>query len=567
MIQQQYDKLSNFNRQQLSLTSQQLSVVYEQMTDFIDVFDDEIISQIFSGNNTDVDTFFELLYQETINVLFPNDNNSNGIVQKNIFSHIDKFSDLFDEELKRYSLNYFIVNTLPDFQMNWHHLEWGNLVQRYNKLSVIAARDHGKSYFFSFAYLLWKLYRYKKVQPGSTTMKDYQMSKLGMVITNEFGLAKHLLTIVKDEIENNDNLCKYLMPEKTEGKWAETEITTKNGATLVIKSFGSKMRGFHPGYIVTDDFMNDSVLYSEEQRRKYISMFHSVVMNMLIPGGQVINVGTPYSTKDLFADLKSKSAWKTFEYPAIFPDGSLLWEDRHDIHSIIEKKETQGSLIFSREILVKPVSNESTIFPWSILQKAFTENQILIPNIWSTHKKYKRVAIGCDFAISGSVAADFSVFTVLGVNEQDKYELLNQFRFQGMSYSQQLAYIVKLNSDFNPAVIIMETNGFQSIFSQQGKDRNLPVIDHTTTGINKKDLRTGLPGLSILFEQERMIFPTGDKYSKDVVDTLCIELSSITFTDKGKLESVNGHDDTGMSLWLARIGCDYVNKSFGFTFI
>ena len=66
MIQQQYDKLSNFNRQQLSLTSQQLSVVYGQMTDFIDVFDDEIISQIFSGNNTDVDTFFELLYQETI---------------------------------------------------------------------------------------------------------------------------------------------------------------------------------------------------------------------------------------------------------------------------------------------------------------------------------------------------------------------------------------------------------------------------------------------------------------------------------------------------------------------
>jgi len=544
------------------LTHNQLKTVYSHVDNIIDTLDEQAIAELFSGSERDVDVVLETLLNETANVIAFD----NGRIKSGSFGYLDKFSKHVDDSLKKYSLNYFITTMLPDFQMNWHHIEWGNLVQLYNKLCVIAARDHGKSYFFSFAYILWKLYRYEKSTAYKIAPKEYQMSKLGMLITNEFGLAKHLLGLVKDEIENNDLLREALFPG-TNGKWAETEITTKNGASVVIKSFGSKMRGFHPGWVVLDDFMNDSVIYSEDQRQKYISMFHSVVMNMLIPGGQAINVGTPYSNKDLFADLKDKSAWKVFEYPAIFPDGSLLWSDRHDINSILEKKETQGSLIFSREILVRPISSESTIFPWHLLQRAFNEDNILANNIWSHPKKFKRVAVGCDFAISGSVSADYSVFTVMGVDEHDKYWLINQYRNRGMSYNEQLALIKKINTDFRPEVIIMETNGFQSIFAQQGRDAHLPVIDHTTTGLNKKDLRTGLPGLSILFEQDRIVLPVGDKYSRDVVDTMCIELSSVTFTDKGKLESVSGHDDTAMSLWLARIGCDYVNKSFDFTFI
>ena len=549
------------------LTKQQLDLIYYNVLDLFDNLNDEAVGQLFTGDEKDIDSLLDIVIDETASVL--GFSSKKFDVPNGIFNHVDKFSELFDEELRKYSLNYFITTTLPEFQLNWHHLEWGNLVQLYNRLSITAARDHGKSYFFSFAYALWKLYRYTTQRnPKEVAYDDYRLSKLGMIITNEFGLAKHLLSLIKSEIENNDILRKRLFPDKADGKWAETEINTRNGATLVIKSFGSKMRGFHPGYIVTDDFMNDSVLYSEEQRQKYITSFNSIVMNMLVPKGQVINVGTPYSTKDLFAYLKSiPKIWRSFEYPAIFPDGKLLWEGRHNIHSIIEKKETQGSLIFSREILVKPVSNESTIFPWSILEKSFKPYKQLVPNAFAIRNKYKRIAIGCDFAISGSIAADYSVFTILGYTEDDKYELLNQYRFQGASYTQQLAKIVQLNTDFSPDVIIMETNGFQSIFAQQGREANLPVVDHTTTGLNKKDLRTGLPGLSILFEQERFILPTGDEYSKNTVETLCIELSSITFTDKGKLESANGHDDTAMSLWLARIGCDYVNKSFDFSFI
>lgn len=544
------------------LTLGQMSAVYDYMDDIIDSLDDDALVELFGGSITDVDKMMMALFEETSRVLTFNE----GKIKSGAFGYLDKFTESVEESLRCFSFNYFIQNVIPDFEMNWHHLEWGQLVQMYNKLSIIAARDHGKSYFFSFAYPLWKLYRYQRPSPIKQVKAEYN-AKIGMIITNEFGLAKHLLGMVKDEIEANDILKEKLYPGKT-GGWAETEINTLNGGQLIVKSFGSKMRGFHPHWIVTDDFMNDSVIYSEDQRNKYISMFHSVIMNMIVPSGQVINVGTPYTTTDLFANLKTSKKWRVFEYPAIFPDGSMLWSNRHSIESILDKKITQGSIIFSREILCRPISSESTIFPWSILEKSFIgmDAYTIVPNIWSHPRKFKKVVMGCDFAMSSNIGADYSVFMVLGVDDLDNYWVLNYWRGKGASYNEQIAQMKKLHQDYNPEVIMVETNQAQILFAQMARDAGLPIVEHTTT-TNKYHLQDGLPGVAILFEQGRMKLPRGDQKSRDLTDMMCMEFSSVTFSDKGKLESVGGHDDICMATWIAVLAANYVNKSFNFSFI
>ena len=58
-------------------------------------------------------------------------------------------------------------------------MEWGDVVQRYNKFNIIAARDHGKSYYFSNAYLIWKLYRYQPFISKQVSRKDLALSKKG----------------------------------------------------------------------------------------------------------------------------------------------------------------------------------------------------------------------------------------------------------------------------------------------------------------------------------------------------------------------------------------------------
>jgi hypothetical protein len=290
-------------------------------------------------------------------------------------------------------------------------------------------------------------------------------------------------------------------------------------------------------------------------------------MNMLSPGGDIDVVGTPFTQNDLYTRLAKAKSWRTFKYPAIFPDGTVLWEGRHNFESLMEKRDTQGSIIFSREILVKAVSNTSTIFPYSLVSQSFKnmDQYKLVNSIHNFPKKFKRVATGCDFAHSANVAADFSVFITLGVDEFNQYWLLNVWRGKGKSYNEQLAVLKQINSNFKPDVIYMEDNQMQSLFVDGAKEANLPCYGHTT-GVNKYDLKSGLPGMTIVFEQNRFHFPRGDQYSKDTTDMMAMELASITWSTKGKLQGSGAHDDTVMALWLALKACNHEGANFGFAF-
>lgn len=545
-----------------ALTPVQHGQVVDYVEQIIGGLDDLALNELLGGSEGDLDKLFYQIFNETQKALYP------GVGPLQTFDYLDRLTRSFDEELKRISINYFISTVLPDFEMYIHHIEWGNLVQFYRFLGILAARDHGKSHFFSFAYPLWRLYRYNKNNlGGGITAKENRVSREGMIVTNEFSLAKTFLRFIKEEIELNPILRERLFPKVGSKDWGSEEIICQNKGTITIKGSGSALRGRHPGWIMLDDYLDDSSLYSKNQRDKYISDFYSIVMNMPIPGGQVVSVGTPYHEKDLYSKLKEDKRFKVFEYPAIFPDGTVLWPSRYSLEALLAKKESQGSIVFTREILVKPIMSDATIFPYHILETSFIgmDQYRLAPNIQSFQRKFKKVSMGCDFAISSEIGADYSVFTVLGIDEYDNYWLLAQWRERGASYNQQIAQIRKMNNDFSPDVIMAEDNVFQKVMIQLCNDSGIPVIGHTT-GINKYDLKSGLPALATLFEQGKIKFPRGDGYSKDVTDTICSEASGITWTD-GKLENTNDHDDSVISLWIAIKAGVYVTEEFSFSFM
>lgn len=173
--------------------------------------------------------------------------------------------------------------------------------------------------------------------------------------------------------------------------------------------------------------------------------------------------------------------------------------------------------------------------------------------------------MGCDFALSANVAADFSCYITLGIDEEDNHWLLNVTHTKGKGFEEQLMIIRQLYSAFKHNLILMESNIFQAIFPQTADKMGLPVMEHQT-GANKNDFRKGLPGLAILFERNRFKFPRGDQNSIDKTDLIALELSSIAFTEKG-LQSVGEHDDTALSLWLATKAKHYVDNDFKFEFL
>jgi hypothetical protein len=448
---------------------------------------------------------------------------------------------------------------MPDFEMGWHHYDWSRIPMIYRLFNILAARDHGKSYMFSNAYPAWQLYRYKP-----KTVKE-RINNRGLLFSFSIIQAVDLMSILKENIEGNEILRERLY---NKDNWSKTDIIAKNKARLTVKSFGSSVRGVHPYWIIVDDGLKDNVIYSQSQREKMNNYFHSVIMNAIVPRGSVGVVGTPFHNQDLYGDLRTKPGWFAAEYPAIFPDGRVLWDKRYTLKDLLEKRANQGNLIFSRELLCKPITSDSTIFPIEILNTAFLrmDQYKLVNDRDNFPVKFKKVVTACDFAMSSSVGADYSVFGTWGIDDSDCMWLLNFYRAKGMSYATQMSVIKSINTHFAPDLIVMEENQFQQIFVQESERMGLPVVGHRT-GTEKNDLRMGLPGLAILFERGKIKIPTGDQRSKDVADMFISEFSSVAFTNNG-LQSVDGHDDICMMTWIGVEGCrKVVGMQFNVTWI
>lgn len=547
-----------------------LSIVDE----IIDGMDDKGILELMSGSGGDLDYVLDGLLQDTFQVMYTGNPHIDFAPR-----YTDRLSQSVEEILRCKNLTYFITSVMPDFQLSWHHLEWGDLVHRYKKLCIEAARDHGKSYYFSNAYAAWQLYKYAKPKGTQFSARPTKSnSNRGYLFSFSLQQSVDLMEILKNTIEGNDILKERLYPDSKDksGAWASTNIVCRNGARLTCKGFGSSVRGAHPYWIVVDDGLKDNVIYSQLQRQKSIDYFHSVIMNMLVPGGQIIVVGTPFHASDLYGDLKSKSihatgnkkGWFVIEYPAIFPDGRILWPQRWSFFDLMDKKATQGNIIFSRENLCRPITNESSIFPLSVLQQSLIgmEKYTVVRNRDDFPMKFNTVVVGCDFAISANVGADYSVFTIWGVDDERGMWLLNMYREKGKTFHEQIQILKNINVRYRPNIMVVEQNTFQSIFVQEGDKQGLPVMGHTT-GIDKFDLKSGWPAVAVLFERRKIHIPIGDKQSQDIKDLIFSDLGSVAFTDKGGLESVGAHDDISSSIWLASLGANKLTTGFKYSFI
>lgn len=538
---------------------------YQTLDEIISTLDDRAILELFEGNEDDIDVMLSGMVTDVYNTLFTGKRDIDFMPK-----YTERLSEGVEEILRCSNLTYFITSVLPDFQLSYHHIEWGDLVHHYKKLCIEAARDHGKSHYYSNAYAIWQLYRYKPSKSQAFTNRpSAASSNRGFLFSFSLQQAVDLIEILKGTIEGTDILRDRLMPTNTrEGAWASTNIVCKNGARLTGKGFGSSVRGAHPYWIIVDDGLKDNVIYSSLQRQKSIDYFHSVIMNMLVPGGQIIVVGTPFHANDLYGDLKSKKGWFVIEYPAIFPDGRILWPQRWSFKDLMEKKETQGNIIFSRENLCRPIVSDSSIFPLSILKRSLLrmENYTLVRNRDDFPIKFNKVVVGCDFAISSSTGADYYCYTTFGVDEENGMWLLDIMIGRGKSYDEQIQMLKGINVRMRPDVFVLESNVFQQIFPETASNYGLPVVPHNT-GVEKNDLSKGWPALSIMFERGKIHIPIGDKRSEQMKDMIFDQFGSVAFTDSSGIASVGDHDDICSSFWLAALGRNIITTGFKFAFM
>lgn len=501
------------------------------------------------------------------------------------------FQTAEDEErtlrnMRRASCAYYAANMLRGkkappyngrFLLGPHHQEWDRLIYEHNRILVLAYRDLGKSWFWSFAYPIWKA--------------DHLPNGKGYLFSATKDQAIQLLGFIKEEIEENPKLHHLLPLEGTRGKqWASTGIRLRNGHRILARGFKAKTRGAHPDWCVCDDVLSEDDMYSERTREKNINHFLGAIAPMVDVAGQLAIVGTPFHAADLYARLrdaqfvdgtrKGKRVYAFRKYPGLDRKGNPLWAQRHDREAFSFKRAEIGAVRFTREILVEPVSDDMSLFPESLFRGSPTEQfqaRLGMPMSWWRAIGIKSVYIGVDLALSASTGADFTVVFVIGVDQHGNRWVMDILRAKGMPFDKQLGLINTAGRRYQADLIYIESNQMQRVWGDELiRTTDLPIKKFVTTGTgkaqkgtpkgnttsqNKNSLEGGVPIVRVGLENQKWRIPRGDANSVERTEIWINEMRSFSWVE-GKLQGVGTHDDTVMACWLA----DQAARRGGFTF-
>jgi len=474
-------------------------------------------------------------------------------------------SSVIDSYLAAYAVE--VLRGPPEYGGNFligpHHIDWSDAVNKYHRILSLASRDHGKSMFLCFAYPLWMADRRA---PG----------RLGYIISGSAKLAEEHLNKIRMEIigggENGgpNPKLQHLLPFK---KDTAGTIVFANGSEIRARGFGTNVRGGHPFWLVGDDMGNDEWLWSPSTRKKSIDYFLSAIRPMVVPGGQLIVVGTPFSQNDLYAYLEDTGIYHVMKHPAILPNGEPLWPERYSKERLEQTKKEMGSSIrFSREYMCSPASDDAMLFPPSL----FTQPDIrqpydlgLGPDYW--HRKECRLFTGVDLAMSTSAGADYMViFTIADNSKTGERWIVDIEREKGLGYQDQVDKIVKHATKYQSDMVFVEANQFQRVISDMvARTSKVTIRPFYTTGsgrsttrgpisktysANKNAFDQGVPSLRMLLENRKLRIPDFPS-SKETIDEWVNEMQAFAWSN-GKLQGVGAHDDLVMAFWIANKAAD-----------
>ena len=443
------------------------------------------------------------------------------------------------------------------FILGPHHLEWSDAIRDNRRLLAQAARDHGKSHFFCFAYPLWMAQIKAQGRTGYIFSATDQQAR------------EHLDKIRKEVLGGGEHggpnpMLADLLPLK---KDSARMIRFANGSEIRARGFGSRVRGGHPWWVVGDDMLNDDHIWSATIRRKANDYYLSAIEPMPVPGGQIVVVGTPFHAEDLYKVLRDGGVYETLQHPAVDSDGNPLWPARYDRAALDSKKRVLGSTLrWSREYLCRPISDDSSLFPSTLWEQDGIKQDYSL-GLPKKHWDGYGIYIGVDLALSASAAADFFIIFVLAVdpNNGDRWVVDIQ-RHKGLGYQRQVDMITGASKKYDADFVFCEANQYQRVISDMVvRTSDVPIKAFYTTGrggastrrkgitgtysANKNALDKGVPGLRMMVENRKIKIPWAQD-TRERVEYWLSEMASFGIVN-GKMQGVGAHDDTVMAFWMA----------------
>ena len=227
------------------------------------------------------------------------------------------------------------------------------------------------------------------------------------------------------------------------------------------------------------------------------------------------------------------------------------------------KRKELGPLLYDREILTKPRSSESTLFPMSMFEPLLNKDMQMASHYrkpFSLEHHFK-VIQAWDLAWSEKIGGDYLVsMTALLDLRTGQRTLLDLQRWRKVSFDEQVKLISAKWKTFDADLVVIESDAAQQIWTQHmARNTAVPVKAHSAGG--KGDLATGIPSLLLLLENEKWEFPYDPQGPRnDEIDNMLAEFEAFGWVD-GRLMGVGEHDDTVMCWYHLNYGIDLFTKA------
>jgi len=298
-------------------------------------------------------------------------------------------------------LGHYLTHEVPKF-----HLEIYEILKKALRVVIAAPRGFGKSMVCS---VFWVIHQALFGKRGDIC-----------IISASESLAVEWVRKIRREVETNPVILRFWGDLRSE-KWTETHIVLKNGVNIRAKGAGGQIRGFRPDLVVLDDIETDESVMSEEQRGKLREWLYKACLNTLLPGGQLVMIGTIIHPLSLLAEiLEGQKGWERRKYQAyvggVEEPGRELWPSLWPHKRLQERKAEIGSFAFASEYMNNPVSNETA---------PIKAHQI---RYWKELPGQYSCVIAVDPAYSDDERADYKVAVVVAIDQHNNRYLVTYLR-------------------------------------------------------------------------------------------------------------------------------------------
>lgn len=325
------------------------------------------------------------------------------------------------------------------------HRELHLRLNKEQALVVGMPRGHGKSTHLA-GYIAWRIGNQPNIRVKYVSATDGIAADKVKAIRNLIRDSRDFHRVFPEIVLSDEEYSKNKLSVNRD--WIFPDPT--------LESFGifSTATGARCDLLIVDDPVEQmNTIKKPAEREQVKESFFNVWMNLLVPGGQVVIVATPWHKDDLIHDLKRNPEFTVF-WVAIDENLTPVWPERFPKEELIRIKSREGRA-FDRGYRLVALSEEDAIF--SNIDRCrdhdLSERDLARKEEWSCF-------IGVDLAISRSAGSAYTAIFVGRVDDMGKRYPVEVVRGKFSSTATALI-IIALNAEFMPEQIRVENNGYQ----------------------------------------------------------------------------------------------------------